>query len=133
LKTDAVIITTYPSAAEFFSIPQCLKTCIDYWANFIYTSNNQFLSININPLSQFLSAKWRHGLELSERYMLYLNSCSAPQLFVLVLNVRIMFELRGCCFAKLQPVKDAELKESADRPFRLLSDLFHLASSHYIS
>ena len=54
LKTDAVIITTYPSAAEFFSIPQCLKTCIDYWANFIYTSNNQFLSININPLSQFL-------------------------------------------------------------------------------
>lgn len=81
--------------------------------SFTHPTINFYLSISIHCRNSF-SAKWRHGLELSERYMLYLNSCSAAQLVVLVLNVRIMFELGGFCFAKLQPVKDTELKESAD-------------------
>ena len=81
--------------------------------SFTHPTINFYISISNHCRNSF-SAKWRHGLELSERYMLYLNSCSAAQLVVLVLNVRIMFELGGCCFAKLQPVKDTELKESAD-------------------
>lgn len=108
LKTDAVI-TTDPFATEFSSIPQCLKTSIgpiSFKHSKIQLFFHQYQSIVAIPFHQPSEGMaW--------------NSPS-DTCFIWTVARRI----------KLQPVKDTELKESAYCPFRLLSDVFHLASSH---
>ena len=113
LKTDAVIITTYPSVSEFSSIPQCLKTF--YWllGRFhLHIQQSIFIYLYQSTVAiPFQSSEGMAWNSPSDTCFIWtvarpLNSLCLYWMFGSCLN--------WGCFAKLQPVKDTDLKESAD-------------------